>query len=266
MNNRLSLRLKRLLRRWRARGKYQVVPGEEFGKEIPIDSLIYPLRYDVIVRAEFMSYYFAHRDVYSEDLRTFLAHPAARAYYTSWFSDATRSRPELTFGDAMLQSEFLVRMRRALALCDSLQSSGYDERHPIELRAASVIRHEHDKHVNRIFYAGDGCHRLAHLMLQGATCLNPAQYRVRVYQEFQPRDNTYRLLNRLVRTEAEYCRIMSRYYCDGEQYGDAKDIVEHVERSDSSRLDEVTSVLRVDLSRLAESSDSNVMAEFGGYK
>jgi hypothetical protein len=265
MSSGLKLRAKSFLRRWKEQANFQLVPGGNIGEEIKIDSLIYPLRYDVVVRAEFMSYYLAHQDVYARDLEEFLAHPVAQAYFTSWLSDACRSRPELVEDLEILHREFRRRMRRALSLCDSLQETGYDAQHPIELRAASVIRHEHEKHVQRRFYAGDGCHRLAHLMLQGTTFLTPTQYQVRVYEEFQPRDNTYRLLGRLIRTEAEYCRIMSQYYCDGAQCSNAKDVIEHVERIDPSRLEEVMSVMRVDLGRLAGPGVINEIARPEGH-
>ena len=258
LTGRLRGRLHGLIRRWRGQEDFEVVPGEAFGDEVEIESLVCPLRYDIIVRTDFLAYYLGHRAVYARDLDEFMAHPAAQAYFVSWSKDTSRSRPWLAEDQNYVRREFRARMQRALKLCDSLEQSGFDNRHPIELRSAAVIRHEHDKQVSRQFYAGDGCHRIAHLLLHGHTKLAPSQYRVRVYEDFQPRDNTYLLLGSVIGTEADYCRFISRYYCAGETFETPADILRHVERHSPSQLDEVTSVMSVDLKRLAQAATEEV--------
>jgi hypothetical protein len=262
---RLKTRVKGLLRRWRRGPRYQLVSGSEIGEEIELASLVCPLRYDIIVRADFMAYYRGNRNIYEQDLDAFLAHPSAQAYRSSWMKDATRSRPQITDEQSFMEREFLGRMRRALALCDSLERNGYDNAQLIELRAANVIHHENGKNVGRRYYAGDGCHRLAHLLGKGEMHLKPWQYQVRVYDEFWPRDNTYLLLGSVLRSESAYCRFISRYYCAGEAFETSADILRHVEQHSPSQLDEVTSVMSVDLKRLAQAATEEVAPKPVGF-
>jgi hypothetical protein len=261
---RLKSRVKGLLRRWRRGPSYQLVSGSEIGEEIEIASLVCPLRYDIIVRANFMAYYCENRHIYEEDLDAFLAHPSAQAYRSSWVKDAARSRPQIAKDKSFMQREFIGRMRRALALCDSLERNGYDDTYAIELRAANVIHHENGKSVERRFYAGDGCHRLAYHLLLGNKYLKRSQYQVRVYDEFWPRDNTYLLLGCVLRSESEYCRFISRYYCAGETFETSADILRHVEQHSPSLRDEVTSVMSIDLKRLAQTKTEEVASESSG--
>jgi hypothetical protein len=253
----LVSRVRRMFRRRGVPPGSRFVAGEEFGEEIRIDSLICPLRYDIIVRADFLAYYEQHRDVYAHDFKAFLAHPVAGAYFTTWFSDASRSRPQLARDRVAVQKEYESRVHRAVRLFDSLHSSGFDSRHPIELRSASTIHHERGKHIRRRFYAGDGCHRLAFLLSQGIKSLAPSQYRVLMFDEFRPRDNTYLLLGKVLRDEAQYCRFISKYYCDGKEIDQPDSILEHVMGNCPSLLDEVSSVMREDLGRLAEVSQES---------
>jgi hypothetical protein len=250
----LVSRVRRMFQRRRVPPGSRFVAGEEFGEEVRIDSLICPLRYDIIVRANFLTYYEQHRDVYAHDFKAFLERPEAEAYFTAWFSDASRSRPHLGYDRVAVQKEYETRVHRAVRLFDSLYSSGFDTRHPIELRSASTIHHEHVKHIRRRLYAGDGCHRLAFLLSQGIKSLVPSQYGVLMFDEFRPRDNTYLLLGKVLRDEAQYCRFISKYYCDGKEIDQPDSILDHVKRNCPSLLEEVSSVMREDLRRLAEDS------------
>lgn len=241
-----------LPRRRRGRPGDEVIPGSTFGQTIEIDRLIYPLRYDVQVRIDFIRLLRDEWALYETDLPGFLDRPAARAYRT-WFGNIGRARlfARSDRGPEFIEDRFLKRVRQTAMLWQAIDRDGYDLSIPIGLRSGRTIRMVHGKQIASTVFAGDGCHRLACLYVLGQTRLEPAHYLLRVRRDLQPLDNTAILIDLQVLDRETYLAFISRFYCDGRVLGSASEIRAHVAAAKPALLPELDSVFAFDLPRFA---------------
>ena len=222
------------------------------GREsVSIDSLVSPLRYDIVVRERFIEFFEENEALYDSDFEEFARRSRSHPYYV-WFSRVSvpKFRPYLLAGDELLERAFEDRLHDTVALVRGFRETGPDGVTPILLRTGRRIEPTTSgKHVIRSLYATDGSHRLALLRRAGLRALAPAMYRVAVTRSFRPRDNTALLLESLAVSHDEYFAFLALGYGNGSCASEDA-LLEHVRQADPQRLAELQAVIAADSSLL----------------
>jgi len=222
-----------------------------------VGELVSPLRYDVLVRAEYFSFLAERLEQFERDFEGYFAAALTHPYHT-WFTTIAlpRFRPRDAVTEARRQAAYRQRLTDAASLYRSVQEHGFDGvRYPLLLRAAAPgAATASGKLVPRRLYAGDGCHRLALLLHLGYRAIPPEWYRVRTVAA--PLDNTGPLLGPLRVPAAAYYRFLALGYA-GAGYGDAaapadrEALLRQVAAHAPERLAELRQVLAADEPTLA---------------
>jgi hypothetical protein len=207
---------------------------------IRIAELISPLRYDVLVRAQFFEF-LADRPPGESAEDLVLA--AWDQPYAAWFRHVAmaRFRPWVLTDPDALRASYAERVLASRDLLESFNSKGFDARTPVTLRVSSGPQvADSGARVSRTVHVGDGGHRLA-LLLQSGSDLQPEMYRL------DPRpmpliDNTAVLLGPLAVGDADYCAfIQAGYARDG--FSDVQSLLTTVSEEDAVAGAELRSVL-----------------------
>ncbi len=165
----------------------------------PIAPIVSPLRYDVLVRAQYFDFYVTHRSEFEDDFAVYAERARSHPYFL-WFECVmcVHWAPHLLGDRLAFDDAWAERLRANARLRDSFERDGFKADHPITLYAGRrVLPTATGKLVTRDLYAGDGCHRLALLMSAGQEALLPGQYRVKRFNALQPSDRTAELLETL---------------------------------------------------------------------
>ncbi len=229
------------------------------GKEpVPIDALVSPLRYDILVRQRYLEVVREHRSLADEDFQAFMELSRQQPYYT-WFTRVvvpSGNHPEIVHDEERLAAAFERRVRRSVELHDSFESTGYDTRRPMILRTGREITPTATgKHLARRLFAGDGCHRLAWLRSSGLEVLEPRMYRVHIAPVLTPRDETARILDAMPISRRDYFAFVSLSYADRE-FSSEEALLDHVRSTAPDRLPELEGVIAVDSPLLADAARS----------
>lgn len=241
-------RAKEHLQRLRRANRLVYRPG---ARRVSIDRLISPLRYDIIVRADYFRFLIRHWDLFEHDFAACVAASRGHPYFV-WFTEihCGRLHPNLLRDEETLDAAFRWRIRRSADLLRRFRREGFDPRPPILLRRGRRIGPgPTGKAVVRDLYVGDGCHRLALLKFTGHRWLEPGMYIVRTHRAYAPPDNTSILLGHLGVSEREYLRFLSLGYADV-PHETREDLVNHVRGHDPDRLSELMEVITIDEGRL----------------
>lgn len=227
----------------------------ELAHGIEIAALICPLRFDVLVRRDFLSFYATNRDLYRSNFAAFVERVRRTSYYT-WFitSEAVRCKHDQVSDAAALENEFVARLHRAAKLYDAIEAHGFDRKYPIILKTAEQLLppttdrggQPTGKQVCAHVFLADGCHRLALLMTLGYSVLPAAFFRVKCFREFSPFDSTSLLVRSLAIDPATYFRFLSTRYCAPYVFDRKHDLIRDVTARRPALLDEVHSVIKVD--------------------
>lgn len=222
---------------------------------IEIASIVCPLRYDVLVRRDFLAWYAAHRDLYAASFDDFAA-MARRSPYYIWFigSEAVRCKHELLGDAAALDAAFVDRIRRAARLYESVMRHGFAIEYPVILKTAERLlpptadrtAPPTGKQIARRYFLADGCHRLALLMTMGYTVLPPGYFRVKRLRAFSPFDSTNLLVRRLPIAPPDYFAFLSSYYCAPHVFEQRGDFIAYIRAYRPELLEEALSVVRAD--------------------
>lgn len=227
----------------------------ELANGIEIAALIAPLRYDVLIRRDFLAFYAAHRGLYSADFDAFVQAAKHGSYYR-WFmtSEAVRCKRDLLADVDALEREFVDRVRRAAGVYEDLLAHGFRAQSPIILKTAEHLSPPttdpqgppSGKQVSARYFLADGCHRLAMLMLLGYTVL-PAEYlRVKYFRSFSPFDSTSLLAQSLPLEPEAYFSFLSGRYCAPAVFTRKDQFLDYIRQHKPEYLDEVSSIIRVD--------------------
>lgn len=195
MIGRLARRIARL-RKYGSQSRPRIIRGIEIGVPVPIPHLVYPWRYDIVVRIEFFRYLKRNRGVL-EDVSG-EAHSAQPVLnYRTWFKEVAvaRFRPGLYGEEDRFDQAFRKRIFDSVGIWDSIASRGFDSSRPIRLHSGIHVRMPDGTVPRWRYFAGDGCHRLACLYLQGARVIQPSHYELALFDDLQPLDNTTILKN-----------------------------------------------------------------------
>lgn len=175
------------------------LPESAAPEEIPIRPLVYPLRYDILIRKAFFDFYAANRELYARDPEAFIARAVDHEYH-AWFTRVlmVRYEPQSVSDPQRTLTLFRDRVQRAAALHDSIAARGFDPAHPIvPFTGETIAAHAGASATDQKYFMGDGCHRLACLMSQGYTSLPRQMMRVKCFRRLIPFDNTALLSDHL---------------------------------------------------------------------
>lgn len=208
-----------------------------------VAELVSPLRYDVVVRAEFFRFLGDHTALYQENFAQFMMRAAAEPYFT-WFETVamTRYHPSARRDRRNLLERFEQRVRKSHAVWQSFRDRGFDTKCPITLwRTDTPVPTDSGIVIDRPWHIGDGNHRLALLVAGGASQVQPDQYRIGS-RPAQLIDNTQLLVSALSIRPADYTRFLSYGY-SGTPFTSIEDLVEDVRSRRPDRLSEVLDVI-----------------------
>jgi hypothetical protein len=227
------------------------ITGHEIGERIRIYDLVCPIRYDILVRVEFIRFLVENDYLSSNDIDVILEAPAAQRYRT-WFKEIPfRGRyPEYYDDDTHIREPLYLRIRKTQELWKSMSSKGFDHTQPIKLRSGELVHSINEKTFKTRFYAGDGCHRIACLLVMGREWLEPEEFIVALGKELHPRDNTAILLDKLPISMSDYLSFISRGYCGGCALVSPDEALAYVKVHSTDRLTELKNVFRHDLKHL----------------
>jgi hypothetical protein len=183
--------------------------------EQPIDiaQLISPLRYDVLVRAQFFDLVLEIGEDAYEDLDLVVERAAGSPYHVWWEQVAIpRFFPWIGKDPARLAASFRERVGDSVRLHRSFRARGYDPAHPIVLRGTkSATDSDTGLRIEGRLHVGDGGHRTA-LLLSAGQLLDPAMCLV----DWRPRpyliDNTAILVPALGVGREDYVRFLAAGY------------------------------------------------------
>ena len=228
-------------------------PGRE---PVDIGSLVSPLRYDVLVRAELFDLMEQRGlDEIERDPQR-LIEAAKRHPYRVWFREVACAirMPWLLEDPPAFERAFRERVERSVQLLRSYQQRGFDPKTPLTLCSGrQILATRTGKRVSGPLFAGDGCHRLALLLRDGVTELAPDWYRVRIYRTLSPRDSTAALLPALAIPRERYYAFLSLGYTEGPRRARAE-LVEEVRRQRPEKLPELLALLSIDEPALSDVS------------
>ncbi|TCK19461.1 hypothetical protein DFR30_2772 [Thiogranum longum] len=168
------------------------VDAKDAPENIDIASLVYPLRYDIVIRKEFFCLYREFRSEYHSDFNTFFIRAKEHIYF-QWFTTVLvhRFRPDLVSAPGALEHAFKDRIKRSAILFDTIEQNDFDTRHPIlPCTGETILPTDSGLTTGAKYYMGDGCHRLAYLMSMGYDSLPGRYARIKCYRKFKPLDNT----------------------------------------------------------------------------
>lgn len=227
----------------------------ELAEGIDIASLVCPLRYDVLVRRDFLAFYAAHRDLYIADFDAFVDLAKQGSYYI-WYmqSEVVRCKRDLLGNEESLEAGFVDRIRAAAALYEAMRERDLVRKFPIILKTAEqLLPPTTDKSgpptgkvVSARYFLADGCHRLAFLMAMGYTVLPTIYFRVKCFREFSPFDSTSLLVRSLPINQSTYFAFLSSYYCAPFVFEQREAFLRYISEKRPEFWQEVLSVIHVD--------------------
>jgi hypothetical protein len=222
-------------------------PWKDTGVEpIDIGRLVSPLRYDVMTRVDFFRFLDTNLDLYRRNFTRF-SKLAREEPYFAWFERVAlpRFRPRLARKDrALVLHHYDERLHRSHALWMSFLKVGLDPRYPVTLRRAHPgARTENGLQIDRLYHLGDGCHRLAMLLVSGERLLPPDVYRIDRRPQRVILDNTAVLVPALDLDEERYAGFLSLHYAD-RQHSDLHSLSRDVRDQRPTQLNELCSVIR----------------------
>lgn len=211
------------------------------GREpIAIESLVSPLRYDVVVRARFYDFLEANEHLPRERLLA-----AARDEpYRLWFEKVAvpRFRPWAMKTPTSLEDHFDERVTRSLDMMRTFRRDGFAGLPPVTLRwVRGVPVTDRGVTVAARLHVGDGGHRLG-LLLRSGGCLEPGQYRVDPRRYPAVIDNTAILAPALDLDEQTYARFVSAGYGE-RRFDTVAALHSHLAGTDPARADELEQVV-----------------------
>jgi len=145
-----------------------------------------------------------------------------------------------------LRKAFSDQLRKTEALYTSFKINGMDKQYPITLRSGdTILPTSTGKRITRKVYAGDGCHRIALLLLDGHKTLLPEYCRISKCAEYQPLDNTQLLLQHLKISDEKYYSFLSLAYAE-KTLPTKESLLCHVRKNNPARLHELEMILSID--------------------
>lgn len=162
-------------------------------KEIDTDTLVYPFRYDVIMRQEFLGFYDKNKELYRKNKDSFFNLAEKEPYFRFFIGiSAAHNWVKRKYGENLPQEElFRIRAEKFIELYESILKNGFTFKEKIPLKCPWKIKSPEAS--GRKFFLGDGCHRLAALRYIFGKQLSRKYFRRYFLYEYTLRNNTLML-------------------------------------------------------------------------
>ncbi|MFX0204023.1 MAG: hypothetical protein ACFFCW_48615 [Candidatus Hodarchaeota archaeon] len=215
---------------------------------IPIKTLISPLRYDILIRVEFYKFLLGNLDLYHKNFAEFTSRARDHQYY-KWYKDRrlfiAKKKSEV-INTEMINKDFETRIKNSADLYFQLRKNNFNMKRPVTILGGdTILPTQTGKFINNFFFPGDGCHRIAILLLKKNEILLPETYRIKHLQKLMPIDKTHRLIGPLEMNKKEYFSFLSMGYAD--TLIDSKELLlENVRKNNPERLIEIKRVIEID--------------------
>jgi hypothetical protein len=174
-------------------GNYWYWPKDlDLPAEIPIQPLVYPFRFDILIRKAFFEFYKENISLYRQKPEAFVKLAKGHDYF-KWFNNIfiVRNEKGSIGNQEKVNSLFTQRVHEVAALYDSIQSEGFDLNCPIiPYVGENILPTNRGEISEATYFMGDGCHRLAYLMSEGYTTIPRQMIRVKCFKQWRPIDNT----------------------------------------------------------------------------
>ncbi len=226
---------------------------------VRLDRLISPLRYDILVRADFFRLARDNSELVEADVDGFIEVAKNTDYYV-WYREVAAHVIGIDAQDnAELDEGFARRVRKSLELLDRYETSGgFDARFPVTVRRMSDEATPTGKRlVGERLVPVDGCHRLALLHLDQREYLQVSEYRL-TRNSAPLVDNTPVLIGALRLASADYYAFIASGFFD-QPVGSREELVTNADASGETVSRDVAAVLAVDEPSLpdADQEDSD---------
>lgn len=214
---------------------------------ISIKKIASPLRYDIIIRYNFFKFHIIHQSLFSNHFERYFD-LAQNTDYFLWFKHIAYPIHRNILRDrSPLIDSFKKRVHKSVSLYNSFDSYGFDNSQPIVLHSGqNICKTSTGIQLSMKFFAGNGCHRIALLWLNGAEYIEADQYLVKEYKSLSPLDNTYLLLPFISLSKSEYFSYISSAYCN-EIFNNKDDIFQSIKSNSPCKLVEFLAILNKDL-------------------
>jgi hypothetical protein len=210
---------------------------------LDITKLVSPLRYDIVIRRDFISFYLAHKKMYRTDFNGFMDKAVQHPYFVCF----QKMEPELVEDETACLSSFAEKVQRFVTVYEAIATDGFDKSEPIIPKTGTVILPTKEgKKISTQFFMGDGCHRLASLMALGYQTLPSDHIRVKSFPKLSPIDGTVQLIHDIPIPPEAYYEFLSSRYANPHAFTSRSELLAYVEREKPEWIDEVLSVLRAD--------------------
>ncbi len=198
---------------------HPVQPGEPAEKPVLcLDDLIYPHRFDILARRDFLEFYDEHRALYRGDYRAFLKASAETDYghylreiRIPWKMSRRPGLPLLQTWRARRHYSALIR--RFIAVYESIRQEGFRAESPLWIYfPIGTITTDSGRKFRRRAVLHNGCHRLAVLKRLGHTEIPPAHWRQRSAPPRVLADRTTEWIRTGRLDQEQYWRYLRDFY------------------------------------------------------
>jgi hypothetical protein len=215
----------------------------QIAEELDITELVSPLRYDIVIREEFLSLYLSNQDLYHSDFDCFFEFAIQHPYFVCF----QKMEPQLMGDEMALRAGFMDGIKRFIGLYEDITRRGFDTTTPIVPKTGQrILPTKQGKRVSGKFFMGNGCHRLACLKVLGYRKLPVDYIRVQCYRTLAPRDGTVELVHSVPIDPEKYFAFLSSRYSAPHCFERGEELIEYLEGEKPHLLDEVLSVIRGD--------------------
>lgn len=178
-----------------------ILKENKLTKDIPLSSIIIPMRYDIIIRENFISFYLKNKDMCRKDFDMFVKKSFNELFYDYFKIRIAVYRPKLLKDKDFLNEEYKKYVRNFISLFENIKNKGFDANFPVTL---------HRSIFSSKLYMGDGCHRIACLKFLGYKFL-PKEYGKIIISIFhKPKNNTLLLLKMSLISKKTYNNFINK--------------------------------------------------------
>jgi len=188
-------------------GNYWYWLDDNAVEEIDILSMVYPLRYDILIRKKFFEFYVSNKELYLRDVSAFMCLARETQYY-EWFCRiiAVREKYNFTKDINVINKHYEERIRESINIYESIIAKGFDCNYPIIPHTGEKILPAISGRTSVIkYHMGDGCHRLSCLIALGYEKLPKEYFRIKVFNKYVPLDNTI-VLSKFIDLKKEWLK------------------------------------------------------------
>ena len=164
-------------------------------KDILLSSIIVPLRYDIMIRENFIYFYLKNKGIYRNDFNSFVDKSLNELFYDYFKIRMAIYRPKLLKNKDILSKEYEKYVKNFINLFEDIKNNGFDANFPVTLYR-NIFSNK--------LYIDNGCHRVACLKFLGYKHLPKEYGKVLVSLFHKPRNITLRLYNRKLISKETY--------------------------------------------------------------